>query len=576
MYVTTVPNRNSNPTILIRESYRENGKVKNRTIANITRWPKEKIEALKKVLKGTPLYDAETAFNISRSLPHGHVAAVLGSLKKLNLHRIIDSHESFNRKLIIAMIVARILFPQSKLATALSINEKNAQSSLGGILEIDDLNENNLYDAMDWLLERKERIENKLAKRHLDNNSLILYDISSTYLEGTKCPLSARGHNRDKKKGKLQLVFGLLCNQEGCPVSVEVYKGNTSDATTLKSQINKIRNRFNITKIIIVGDRGMITETRIRKDLEGMEGVDWITALKSCSIKKLVDQKAFEPTLFDEWGLAEINSPDYPGERLIICINSFLREKRNRTRNELIKQTEELLEKIKKATQREKRPLQGEKEIALRIGKVINKFKMNKHFTTTVTNNSFEYEINQESVKHESLLDGFYVVRTSIESNKMNDTDVVRNYKKLAEVEKAFRIMKTTDLHLRPIYHYREKRVRSHIFLCMLSYYVEWHMRKQLTPLLYYDEYKKIVENNRETAVAPAVRSTDAKRKDQTKKTVDDEAVHSFRSLVLNLGTLTKNWIKMKVKNIGEIIKYSQPTPFQKKVFDLLGISYKM
>lgn len=582
MYVTTIPNRKSKPTILIRESYREDGRVKNRTIANITSWPTEKIEALTELLKGNSKkhkpYPSLEDIDIKRSLPHGHVAAVFKSLCKCGLHNIIHHAESKEKNIITALIVNRIINPSSKLATANQLNIESATSSLSEILNLQYITEDDIYHAMDWLFDQKEEIEKRLAKRHLTEGSLVLYDITSVYMEGKKCPLAQYGHNRDKKKGKTQIVVGLLCDTNGYPVSTDVFEGNMGDPSTLKKQIEKIRNQFGIKKIVLVGDRGMITQARIREELSPDENLDWISALKGSAIKTLVENNEFEPSLFDEWGLAEIVSKEYPDERIIVCYNPLLAVKRKKVRQHLITKTEEKLDKIRTAVEREKRPLRGADKIGVRVGKIINANKVGKHFKVNITDSSFDYELKDESIEGESVLDGFYAVRTSLEKSEMQTSDVVKNYKRLTEVEKAFRIMKTFDLNVRPVYHYKASRVASHVFLCMLCYYVEHFMHEKLAPLLYHDENRKAVEDQRVSVVAPAVRSPEAKKKEMTKKTEEGLRVHGFKNLLQNLGTLTKNWLQVKLgRGMNEqIVKYALPTPFQNQVFKLLGVSFKV
>ncbi len=576
MYITEVPNRNSPPAILLRESYREEGKVKNHTLANLSKLPPETIEGLRRVLKGETLVAPEEAFEIERTLPHGHVAAVLGTLRKLKLQTLIGSRRSRMRDLVVSMIVSRVIHPMSKLATAQGMKKDTAFTSLGEILGLEGVEDREMYAAMDWLLARKERIERKLADRHLKEGSLVLYDLTAIYFEGRECTLAKLRNNGKGKKNKLQIGVGLLTNREGCPVGIEVFPGNIGDPTTLKSQIRKVRERFGIKKIVLVADRGTLTEARIQAELKSDEDLDWITALRAPAIKELIEQNRFEPELFDDWGIAEISSEEYPGERLIVCKNPILAKERSWKREELLRATEAELEKVREATKREKWILKGADRIGLRVGKIINRYKMAKHFILDIADESFYYRRNEDKVKKESLLDGFYIVRTSVNAEQMGAEEVVKAYKGLSWVERAFRCMKTIDLKVRPVFHRLADRVRSHVFSCMLAYYVEWHMRRELAPLLFDDEEKQSAEAKRVTVVAPAVRSDVAKYKARTKRTKQGEPVHSFCTLLMDLATLAKNWVRMKNKGGSSFPMYTTPTPFQKRVFELLGVSHRL
>ncbi len=576
MYITEVPNRNSPPAILLRESYREEGKVKNHTLANLSKLPPETIEGLRRVLKGETLVAPEEAFEIERTLPHGHVAAVLGTMRKLKLQTLIGSRRSRMRDLVVSMIVSRVIHPMSKLATAQGMKKDTAFTSLGEILGLEGVEDREMYEAMDWLLARKERIERKLADRHLKEGSLVLYDLTAIYFEGRECTLAKLRNNGKGKKNKLQIGVGLLTNREGCPVGIEVFPGNIGDPTTLKSQIRKVRERFGIKKIVLVADRGTLTEARIQAELKSDEDLDWITALRAPAIKELIEQNRFEPELFDDWGIAEISSEEYPGERLIVCKNPILAKERSWKREELLRATEAELEKVREATKREKWILKGADRIGLRVGKIINRYKMAKHFILDIADESFYYRRNEDKVKKESLLDGFYIVRTSVNAGQMGAEEVVKAYKGLSWVERAFRCMKTIDLKVRPVFHRLADRVRSHVFSCMLAYYVEWHMRRELAPLLFDDEEKQSAEAKRVTVVAPAVRSDVAKYKARTKRTKQGEPVHSFRTLLMDLSTLAKNWVRMKNKGGSSFPMYTTPTPFQKRVFELLGVSHRL
>ncbi|HME58129.1 MAG TPA: IS1634 family transposase [Terracidiphilus sp.] len=578
MYVATVPNRNSPPAILLRESYRQDGKVKTRTLANITHLGAQQIEALRSALAGslaasaTPLPDS---FRISRSLPHGHVAAVLGCLRNLHLDSILDPAPSRQRDLIVAMIVARIIEPASKLATARGLHCDTLHHSLGGMLNLDSADETELYQAMDWLLPQQSRIEQALAQRQLSQGALVLYDLTSTYFEGRHCPLAKLGHSRDNKSGNPQIVFGLLTNAAGCPVAVEVFAGNTSDPKTVAAQVNKLRQRFGLSDVVLIGDRGMITSARIREDLPASHGIQWISALRATQIQKLAAGGQLQMSLFDQTDLVEIAHPDFPGERLIACFNPLLAEERARKRPDLLAATEKQLEKIAAATKRPKRPLRGKQNIGLRAGKILNRYKMGKHFQLRIEDDSFHYERKTANIEREKTLDGIYVIRTSVKKEALSSQQVVASYKSLAGVERAFRSLKTVDLHVRPIHHRLPDRVRAHILLCMLAYYVEWHMRQLLAPILFDDDDKAQAQAARASIVAPAQRSTAAKLKALTKQTADGMKVHSFQTLIGDLATIVKNRIQPTDKNIAVFDMLTQPTAIQQRALDLLGVALR-
>jgi len=580
MYIATIPNRGSPPAVLLRESYREGPKVKTRTVANLTHWPADKIAALRAVLAGKwspPGTDVrlEDAFDIIRSRPHGHVAAVLASLRRLELHELIDRRGSAERNRVEGMIVARILDPQSKLATARGFSAETLDSSLGLVLGLEHTDEDDLYAAMDWLVERQARIEDRLAKRHLTDGGLVLYDVSSTYFEGRHCPLAKLGHSRDGKRDKLQIVFGLLTNADGCPVAVEVFEGNVGDPKTLASQVRKVRDRFGIERVVVVADRGMITEARIREDLATQDGLEWITALRAPAIRRLVQSGALQLSLFDRKDLAEITTPEYPGERLIVCKNPLLAEERRRKRAELLAATETALAKVAQRTGRAKRPLQGREKIALTVGKVLGRFKVGKHFRLEFRDDGFRYARDETKIAEEATLDGFYVIRTSVAAGRLPAADVVRNYKSLSRIERAFRSLKTVDLKIRPIHHRKEDRVRAHVFLCMLAYYVEWHMRQRLAPMLFDDDEPEAGESLRKSVVAPAQRSPAAQDKARRKRTPEDLPVHSFQSLLGDLATIVINRVRPRVIAGAEFDKVTDPTPLQAKALKLLGVSHR-
>jgi len=575
MYVATVPNRSSPPAILLRESFRLDGKVKNRTLANISHWPPHQIESLRHVLKGGSASGAPLpeAFHILRSQPHGHVAAVLGSLRKLQLDSILDPAPSRQRDLVIAMIVSRLIGPASKLATARALHCDTLHTSLGELLDIQSADETELYQAMDWLLARQPRIEQELAQRHFRDGGLVLYDLTSTYFEGRHCPLAKLGHSRDDKSGKLQIVFGLLTNVEGAPAAVEVFAGNTADPKTVAHQVKKLRERFGLKQVVLVGDRGMLTSARIREDLPQSHGIEWISALRANQIQKLAQDGVLQMSLFDKTDLVEIAHPDFPGERLIACYNPLLAEERARKRPDLLAATEKQLEKIAAATKRTKRPLRGKQNIGLRAGKILNRYKMGKHFQLRIEEDSFHYERKTANIEREESLDGIYVIRTNVKADGLNRTQVVASYKNLSGVERAFRSLKTVDLHVRPIHHRLPDRVRAHILLCMLAYYVEWHMRRLLAPILFDDHDPAHAQAARASIVSPAQRSAAATRKARTKKTDDGLAVHSFQSLLRDLATIVNNRVQPNDKNIPTFNMLTTATSLQQKALNLLGVA---
>jgi transposase len=573
MYVARVPNRGSPPAILLRQSYREGGKVKNRTLANLSRWPEDKVEALSRVLKGLPARLAlDEAFEITRSLPHGHVAAVLGTARRLGVEELIDAAPSRRRDLVCAMVVAAVIDPGSKLAFARGLRDETATSSLGQVLGVSSADEDDLYAAMDWVLVRQEAIENALAARHLTNGTLVLYDVSSAAFEGHSCPLGKIGHARDGVKGRAQIVYGLLCSPAGIPIAIEVFEGNTADPKTLAAQIDKLKGRFGLTRVALVGDRGMLTSARIDTELRPAH-LDWISALRAPQIKALVSDGALQLSLFDQQDLLEITHPDYPGERLMCCHNPVLADERARKRHELLAATEKELHTIAAATSRQKRPLRGRDKIALRVGKVINHHKMAKHFHVEITDDSFTFTRKDDQIAAEAALDGIYVLRTSLPANILADADVVARYKSLADVERFFRTL-NTELDVRPIRHRLADRVRAHMFLRMLSYYISWHMKHALAPILFVDNDKPAAAAKRPNPVAAAQRSNTALAKASRKRTQDDYPVHSFTSLLADLGTICANQIQ-PTDNLPAFTKITTPTPVQRRAFELLGVSHR-
>ena len=569
MYIDTVPNRNSPPAILLRESSRVGQQIIKRTLANLSEWPPPQVDTLRRLLKGESLVSFSDSLEIQRSLPHGHVVAALGTLRRIGLESDLARAPSPERDLVCALIVARILAPASKLATARGLHEQTASSSLGALLGLELVDEDHLYAAMDWLLSRQARIEDKLAARHLQEGCVVLFDVTSTYFEGRRCPLARYGHSRDERPGNLQIVFGLLTNHEGCPVAVEVFEGNTGDPKTVAAQIRKLRQRFGLTEVVIVGDRGMLTSARIREDLETEEGMGWITALKAPQIQQLAADGDLQLSLFDQQDLAEVQHPAYPGQRLIACRNPLLAEERKRKREELLKATEKQLEKIRAATQRQRRPLRGKQEIGLAVGKVLGHYKMGKHLQLTIEQDRFDWKRKAGSIEREAALDGIYVIRTSVPAKQLTSSQVVATYKHLSTVERAFRSMKSVDLKVRPIYHHQAERVKAHVFLCMLAYYVEWHMRRALSPLLFDDEDHETAQAQRSSIVASAERSESAQQKAASKQTAEGLPVHSFRSLLMDLATLTRNRVRMG-KQVFNML--ATPTAVQARALELLQV----
>jgi len=649
MYVTKVPNRSSPPAILVRESYREGGKVKTRTIANISKLPPQAISILRRTLKGESLVSAEDAFDVTASFHHGHVDAVLRAMRRLGFANLVASQPSRERDLVLAMVAARILRPKSKLETT----RWWKVTSLPGTLGVADADEDDLYNAMDWLLKRQKHIEKKLASRHLREGGMALYDLTSSYFEGTTCPLAARGHNRDGKKGKLQVNYGLLTDERGCPVSVSVFEGNSGDPKTLLPQVEKVRGAFGLERMIMVGDRGMITQKQI-DILRDIDGIDWVTALRSESIRKLVEGEAIQMGLFDERNLFELSHPDFPGERLVACRNPELARMRSKKRKSLLEASvRELdkvrnmvqggrlrgkekidarvrsvltqyrigrhyrvdvrhdgfdfeadeeriaaeaaaytgddpaaaekrltrykrhvdaitrkLEKVRQRTQRGR--LHGKDCIGIRVGKVLNKYKVGKHFILDIDDDRFDFQIDQKKVAAEAALDGIYVVRTSLPKGRMTAEDTVRTYKRLSQVERAFRSLKTMDLLARPIHHRLEDRVRAHLLVCMLAFYVQWHMFEAWRPLLFADEdlHSKATRD----PVAPAKRSDTALRKVRSRTLDDGTEVHSFQSLLNLLSGIVRNVCRVKdaSEDSPTVDLTTTPGAKQQQAFDLL------
>jgi len=573
MYIESVANRNSPPAILLRESYRENGKVRKRTLCNLSDWPVAHIEGLRGVLKGGTVIAAERdAFSVTRTLPHGHVAAALGTARKIGLDRILGPDGDRCRDLVLALLVSRILDPASKLATARALSPATATSSLGEMLRLGAVDEDELYIALDWLLERQPAIETALAKRHLNSGTLVLYDVSSSYMEGRCCPLAKRGYSRDRKKGTLQITYGLLCAPDGCPIAIEVFDGDTADPMTLATQIEKLKQRFRLDRVVMVGDRGMITQARITDEIKSA-GLDWITALRAPAIKGLLQSGALQLSLFDQRDIASITTPAFPNERLVVCRNPDLAAERSRKREELLAATERDLARVQAAVVRKRAPLRGAAEIALAVGAVINRHKMAKHFEINISDAAFSFARKTAEIAAEAAIDGIYVVRTNLPAETCDDATTVRSYKSLALVERAFRCLKTVDLQVRPVYHWLADRVRAHVLLCMLAYYLEWHMRQGLAPMLFEDADKQAAETLRTSVVAQAQRSPAAVQKQTTKSTPDGLPVHSFQTLLADLATIAQNTIVTAITPKYPLTMVTRPTPTQHKAFQLLGLS---
>jgi len=574
MYIEAVPNRNSPPAILLRESYREAGKVCKRTLTNLSCLSAEVIEGLKVLLRGgVAVPSIEEVFCVERTLPHGHVAAVLGAARGSGAAIWFGSAPQELQPLLLAMLVARVIAPASKLATHRLLHDDTASCSLGRVLDVGQCSADDLYRALDWLHEAQPSIERRLARQHLAGATLVLYDLTSTWLTGRCCELAARGHSRDGKRDDPQIVFGLVCTAQGCPISVEVFEGNTADPATVGAQVAKLRERFGIERIAWVGDRGMLTSARIEQVLKP-QGMDWVSSLRAPQIAQLADEHGpFQPSLFDERNLIEMSSERFPGERLVVCRNPLLAEDRARKRAELLAATEADLAKIAAATQRSRNPLRGEQRIARRVGRIIDHFHMAKHFEITITDTALTWRRKDEAITAEAALDGLYVIRTSLSAAQLDGPAAVAAYKSLAHVERAFRSIKTVDLQVRPVFHYNTQRVRAHVFLCMLAYYVEWHMRERLKPMLFDDECLDEASASRASPVVKAVRSEHAKAKDASKRTDDGLPVHSFRTLLEDLATLAYNITHTSLNPEAEIIITTRPTPLQDKAFKLLDIN---
>jgi transposase len=580
MFITAIPNRNSRPAILLREGYREDGKVKMRTLANLSDLPPEKIAALKAALKGEAVGGKPV---VESSLPHGHVLAVTGMMEKLGLPKLLFGKRHHLRELALALVAGRVIEPGSKLSLAQALAKGVEHHSLGEVLGLGELGKaidpenpessqekraaGEFYAAMDWLLERQGKIEDALAKRHLSSGCTVLYDLSSSYFEGSTCPLAKYGYSRDHRKDRPQVQYGLLCNEDGIPVAIEVVEGNTGDPKTIPAQVERLRERFGLERVVVVGDRGMVTEARIREDIATV-GYDWISALVHKSIQPLVAAQVITPSLFDERGLGEISHPDYPGERLIACFNPIRAEDQVRKREELLGLTEKGLQKVADACLREKKPLKGVTEIGMKTGAALAKFRMAKFFSIRIHECGMSWHRKPELLAKDAAMDGIYVIRTSLPQEAMGAEQAVLTYKRLAKVERAFRTMKSVDLQVRPIYHRTEERVKAHLFICMLAYYVEWHLREAWAPLLYTDEEG----SRRDTPVSPVQASESGQLKKKRAHTADGLPLQSFGGLMKSLAAQSLTWVRVG-KGGPLYTQTSRPTPLQARALSLVGVA---
>jgi len=564
MHVAVVPSRQKSgeySSVLVRQSYREGGKVKHRTLANLSKLPASAVDAVRAVLRGEQVGPLAQSFEILRALPHGGVLAVLGELRQLGLDKLVAARPRRERELAVAMIASRILEPGSKLATVRSWQNSTLASELG----VEDADEDELYSAMDWLLQAQPKIEAKLAGRHLSEGGLVLYDLTSVYLEGSKCELAKRGYSRDGKRGLPQIEFGLLTNRDGCPVAVDVFEGNMADPNTVAPQVGKLKNRFGIADVVMVSDRGMLTSARIEA-LKQVGGIGWISALRSVQIEALVNSGDLQLSLFDERHLAEISSPRFPGERLVVCKNPALAQDRARKREELLLATERELDKVVEASRAGR--LKAEDAIGVRVGKIVGRYKVGKHFQLHIADKHFSYQRDVDRIAAEAALDGVYVIRAGgVGPDKLADTELVGSYKLLAGAERAFKTMKSVDIQVRPVHHRLADRVRAHVFICMLAYYVRWHLERAWAPLLFKDEDKPLATD----VVAPARRSASALAKVSSQHLPDGTPVHSFRSLLNHLATLTKNTVRVP-NSSATFDKLTNPTPLQQRALQLLSL----
>ncbi len=577
MYIEYVPNRNSPPAVLLRESWRENGKTKKRTVANLSALPEKTIEALRSALKGDVVPAAlaiarpEEQVEITNVRQHGHVAAIVAIIKRSGLLAAIDRKPSRQRDIVVAMIADRLLYGDSKLATARHCQKETAATTLGELLWLEDLDEHECYSAMDWLLERQESIQKKLAKKHLEDGEPVLFDLSSSYFEGHTCPLAKHGYSRDKRGDLPQVNYGMYCNAQGVPLGVEVLAGNENDHVAFPKAVKRVRDDFGRKRVIFVGDRGMISGKAIDEYLRDEEGAQWITALNSAAIAKLQRQGAVQRSLFDDRDLVSVTHADYPDERLIVCRNPLLADERKRKREALLWATEKLLAKVKAKVDRKRDPLRGKSEIGVEVGKVVNRKKVAKHFAIEIDDDRFEYSRKQAKIDSEASLDGLYTIRSNVDAAEMTDEQVVGHYKNLASVERAFRSLKSIDLRVRPIHHRLADRVRSHIFLCMLAYYIEHQLRELLAGLMFVDEDKSPAEA-RDSIVSPAGRSESAKRKDATRRNAGGFRLSSFRDILESLSMVTRSMVTIQGHPQDDFRATSRPTAYQQEIIRILGV----
>jgi transposase len=567
MYVERVPNRNSRSAILLREAWREGTAIRKRTLANLTDWPVAKVEALRRVLRGEIVAAPAALFTVERAVPHGHVEAILGTIRRLGLDALIAAKRCRERDVVLALLVERLLHPCSKLATT----RLWSTTTLAEELRVLDATEDDVDAAMDWLEARQARIEQKLAQRHLTEGARVFYDVSSSFYEGRTCPLAQFGHDRDGQHGLPIIVYGVLTDAAGRPLAIEVYPGGTGDPTTVPEQVATLRQRFGLSRVVLVGDRGMLTETQLAT-LRQVPGIGWISALRGPALRALVEQGSLQLSLFDEKNLAEITAPAYPGERLIACFNPLLAEERQRKRQALLEATERAFAKIaREVTRRRRTPLTAA-EIGVKVGRVRDRFKVGKHFELTIADGVFRWGRKEDAIRREAALDGLYVIRTSEPAAQLSAADTVRTYKNLAQVERVFRCLKGIDLRIRPIYHRIPPRVRAHFFLCLLAYYVEWHLRAALRPLLFEDEQ---LPQNRWTRdpVAPAQASPAVQRKKAQRTTADGLPLHSFDTLLATLGTRCRTTCRMTADPTApRVQQLTEPTPLQARAMELLQL----
>ena len=567
MYIERVPNRNSRPALLLREAWREGKQIRKRTLANLTDWPVAKVETLRRLLRGAALAAPQQLFTIERAVPHGHVEAILGTVRRLGLDTVVAAKRCRERDLVLALLVERILHPCSKLATTRLWHT----TTLAEELAVGDATADDVYAAMDWLDARQAKVEAKLARRHLAEGARVFYDVSSSCYEGRTCPLAQFGHDRDGKHGLPIIVYGVLTDETGRPVAIEVYPGDTGDPTTVPDQVDTLRDRFGLSRVVLVGDRGMLTETQL-ETLRQFPGVGWISALRGPAIRALVEHGSLQLSLFDAQNLAEITAPEYPGERLVACFNPLLAEERCRKREALLDATEGAFAKIaREVARRRKTPLTAA-EIGVKVGRVRDRFKVGKHFELTIADGLFRWARREGAIRGEAALDGIYVIRTSEPSTQLSAAETVRMYKNLAMVERVFRCLKGIDLRVRPIHHRTEPRVRAHCFLCLLAYYVEWHLREALRPLLFEDEQLPQARQTRDP-VAPAQPSPSVKRKKAVRRTEDGLPVHSFDTLLATLGTRCRTTCRMTADPTApRFQQLTEPTPFQARAMQLLQL----